>query len=164
MSWEQPLWQAILARATGDTGSGGLFNPSAPLITAFYNNFIPQNQSGTITDLPFAVFMLPSAANVDGFRTLMRNITARISIYTERFPTTAGDGLATANLIIERFMGDWTAQTYGTGPTYGYDRWQPSPTGYTASVFAHTNTIEAHTDSVYCFNLEFKLLLSKAAA
>lgn len=65
MSATVPLLTAIKVRADGDTGSGGLFNASTPLITGWYSRLAPQEG----TTLPYVVVYDLSSVRENVFET-----------------------------------------------------------------------------------------------
>ena len=124
------LWKALDDRAVADTGTGGLFNVSAPLITGWYSE---QGPAGAV--MPYVVVTLADDGEDDGFGYQAQTITVYIHIYAPReLSTTAYSGVAVAEDIRARIQGDGTPNS----PTYGFHRWQtslPSGSGMVATTF-----------------------------
>lgn len=161
MSYLAALWDDIKDRAASDTGAGGLFASGSPLVTAIWNNTAPAN-----TTMPFLVYDVLDAFQADGFRTSCYRVAWRVNTYCERFNDGIADTALRCSQIQARILGDWTAQTYGTGPTYGFDRWQPTLTGsgWSATVCQHVRSGEAHTLEMWHFYEEFQVWIAKAGA
>lgn len=162
MSYLADLWSAIRTRALADTGTGGLFNASSPLVSGIWNNEAPNNTS--LASLPLLVYDTLDAANVDAFRTSNYRVQWRVTTYCERANDGIADTAARCAAIQARILGDWTAQTYGTGPTYGFDRWQPSLSPWSATVCQHLRSGTAHTLEMWQFFEEFEVWVSRAGA
>jgi len=127
--WRSPLMAAINARALADTGSGGLFAASNPLIPTA--GAIYQGAAPTRAAMPFLVFRLVNIAVADTFRDVEHVVEWAMDIYVGETDT-AYDPTDRANKITERVIGDWVEQADRT-PTYGFDGWSPdlSASGWT---------------------------------
>ena len=160
MSYLAALWGQINARAIADTGTGGLFNAGTPLVTAIYNNTMPEGST-----FPYLVYDTLAATPRDAFRTSMFRVVWRVNVYVEKNSTTITDTAARGSAIIARLLGDWTAQNYGVAPTYGYDRWTPdlSSAGWSATASRSIGSGEAHEDFLWHWYEEFETFVSKNA-
>lgn len=121
--------------------------------------------------LPLVTFNSAGAPALDGFRVQVRVQSVDVHIYCPRVfgdgdaVGLLGDGFTVSSAIIDRICGDWADQSFGTGPTYGLDRWQPNvgATGWTAGIMTHANTIESHIDETLHFTLDFKCMITRVA-
>lgn len=136
--------QAIQDRAEADTGSGGLYNVSAPLITGWY-----WEQGPATATYPYVVAMLADDGEADTFGKSGRELTFYFHIYVTRdttAPQTAADSAA-----------DIQARIFGSGtpnsPTYGFHRWQttlPVGSSMVATTMARTGgTSASDRDTVH---------------
>lgn len=154
------LWLATYSRAVADTGTGGLFNVGTPLITGFYNTRAP-----AAATYPYAVYQVEASEKALAFRTNGWTRHVAMHVYTQ----VVSDGTLGLNrgaLIMERLEGDWDAQTLGTGPTYGFNRFKPTLTnsGWTADIFELQDSREEHDENVYHWIMQFTINNWKAAA
>lgn len=127
------LFKAINDRAVADTGSGGLFNVSAPLITGWY-----WEQGPAFAVMPYVVVTLADDGQSDTFGQQGMGIDLYVHIYAPReLSTSAYAGATVAEDIRARIQGDGTPNS----PTYGLHRWQtvlPSGSGMVATTMART--------------------------
>ena len=122
-------------------------------------------------DLPLVSYNVVSDTANDAFRLRSREVSFDIHVYVERFaknrPTVSGQdsGFDVASNILTRILGDWPAQSYGTAPTFGLDRWTPALTdsGWVSTIVEHKASREDHSREVLHWVLEFRAIISQAA-
>jgi hypothetical protein len=123
--------------------------------------------------LPLVHFnFLPPTSN-DAFRMSSDEILLDLHVYAERRPganppVVYSDAYTHAATICERICGDWHAQTYPTGPTFGLDRWRPdlSAVGWSATtmqVVSRMREVSDMGDEILHFVVEFRLFVSRLA-
>lgn len=158
MSYLPKLYGDILARAQADTGTGGLFNSGTPLVTGIFNTFGPRGQA-----FPHMIFVLESAAQRDAMNTSTRLVQWGLHTYIEEKPASGAAPFAAYSTIMERVLGDWTAQSNRT-PSYGFDRWTPtlSGSGWSATITEHTGSRTSHETGFLHFIEDFQVWVSKA--
>jgi hypothetical protein len=150
------LWDAVRDRATGDTGSGGLFASSA-LITGFYNTIAPE--SGT---LPYVIYSTASATATNAFTADVVQVDVRMQVYTKKFPGDGSDPMQVGSNILGRLYGNWVGSSPEVDPTYGFHRWPASLSGsWTASAFQFIDVQENHDQHAYCWIQTYRTYLSK---
>jgi len=163
MSYLPKLWTDISARLEADTTlMAALPSGSGILNSRSFDN----------SPLPVIVYNVVSDTSDDAFRLSHRIVSFDVHVYVERSasasPNVAGqvDGFTVAGTLIGRIDGDWTAQTFGTGPTYGLDRWRPSLTdsGFAATVCVKKSSREMHDDETLHWVLEYEVRISKVAS
>lgn len=110
------LWLAIKARAATDTGAGGLFNASTPLVSGIYPNIGPENQ-----DFPWIVFDLADTRSSLMFKQDMFFKTVQFGVYVPEETESIADPHQRASDIIQRLYGDYVSATQ-TPPTFGFHR------------------------------------------
>lgn len=159
-SYLPKLYQAIGDRLTGDTGTGGLFNVTSPLVTQFRNTVIASSQA-----FPYLVMNVTTAMNSDGFNLRSHMVTFSIHVYVEEQPNAGGDSFSTGASIIDRVEGDWDLQSTRI-PSFGLDRWVPTLTSssWTCSQCVLLNSSEAHDPGVLHWILDFRVYVNKAGA
>ena len=140
MTWRAPLWKAIMDRAKTDTGSGGIFEVGGTnLVTGFYNIWLPTDQT-----FPAVIYEIAAAFDFGMFKANMIDIDIRMHVFAKMVPvdgdTPGGDLLAA---IVDRINGDWILQSGGL-PTYGFDRWTPTVSGWDTDMMVHEDSIENH--------------------
>lgn len=155
------LWIAIRNRALADTGAGGLFAASVPLVTGLFQNHVPAGQP-----MPFLVYDVESATQQDAFRASLYEVRFRFSVYVENTPVYSEDPSERASKIVQRVYGDWADQVAGTDPTRGFARWKPVLTGsnYVCTHIEHVGSRPAHDDGFVRFIETYRLWMSDAAA
>lgn len=155
MSVLQATWQAILARAKQDTGTGGLYAGGAwSIITGMFNTLAPLQQA-----FPYVVYSVQSAQNVDGLPTAVRELDFSMKVYVSE----SADALSTLAAITHRIVGDWYLQSNRV-PSYGYDRWLPvfsDPHGWAAGQVQHVESLEDHEEGVYGQIERFRMFPSR---
>ena len=179
MSWYTPnLYAAIDFRLNGDTGTGGLFNGSAPLVTGSYLEQMPTEQL-----LPAITMNEVSCINSDATRCRTARVSFEVHAWVARnpIPTSTGSEPEQPQYkayrriadIEKRIIGDWPSQVAGTGPTYGLDRFQPSLDAYTTGVTAcgwtadtirRTYVRDDDNDDILHRIFGFEILISEVAA
>lgn len=148
----------IRARLVADANLTGLLGAA----TSLYNQYVPPD-----TAMPYVVYDMESAETDDAFRTARYIAGFRVHWYVaERDNANAYSPVVRGRAIELRIMGDWTAQTAGTGPTFGIQRWKPTLTssGWTADLCEWQRTVADHTGGVMHWIAEFKVGIAKAAA
>lgn len=143
MSAVTPLLTAIKARADGDTGSGGLFYASSPLITAWYSMLAPQEGS---TIAYVVVFPISSVRNNSFDSTRFSDeIALQFSLFCDGSSDMTTDQTI-VNAILTRF-----------------DRWAPTVSSYSASQLIHDGAqIVQEDNNIRHHVLDFRCLLGKA--
>lgn len=152
---------AIRTRALADTGSGGLFYASGPLLKSFTFEYAPATNSATpLTDImPYVVFNFPAWEEDPTFNTDVQSVVCQFHLFLPR-----ESGANAASAILARIYGDGIAQTNRT-PTYGFHRhalslgdtdvtapWYASPMRRTSRNTAHERDVYHYIDS-YDFNV-----------
>lgn len=130
--------QALFDRAKADTGSGGLYNASAPAITGWY-----WEQGPEAAAYPYVVVTLADDGESDTFGKSGRELTFYVHIYVTRDTTAAQTAEDTADNIAARIFGNGNPNS----PTYGFHRWQttlPSGSGMVATVTARLGGTSAN--------------------
>jgi hypothetical protein len=147
----QNVYKLVRSRATGDTGTGGLFNATTPLLTGWYTRLAPAQVS-----LPYVVVNCIDAGNQDGLRFSLRRLRMRISIFT------SGNSEASIETIRTRILGNWLTGTNRV-PTYGFDRWTMTgmDNSFSASPMIFINQTELFEERVTQTILEFETYVSK---
>lgn len=118
---------------------------------------------------PICVFVPRDESQDDTFRTAKQNVVLDINTFVEEQPDpeySQGDPFLLADLILDRIEGDWTAQSVGTGPTYGFHRWTPDITasGYACDSWRMTSCTPSHDEGVLHFVQTFEFFVTKAGA
>lgn len=142
-------------RAVSDTGSGGLFNATTPLITAWNWNAVPED-----TAFPYVVQSVAGYVAEDAFALDVEQVRIRFSIWHERESQTDSDPYNTVIQIEARIRGNWSSASPGTSPTYGFHRYTPSFTGETGTMMGRVQIIDNSDGDYINFIHEFKLWLS----
>lgn len=147
------IYKMIRTRATSDTGTGGLFNTTTPLITGWYTRLAPANSA-----LPYVVVNLIDAGNNDGLAFSLRRIIVRFSLFT------AGNAENAIDTIRARILGNWLTST-GRIPTVGFDRWTGTLTDTTfkMSPMIFINQTELFEERVTQTIFEMETYVSKQA-
>ena len=113
--WEDELATIIVDRANEDTGSGGLFNATTPLIQDIWwyrsANAIELDSDG-LPPLPWIAFDMQDDTATDAFETDIIPVVILFNIFDR-----AEKGLTRVNVVKERLYGD------GIDPSYGFHRW-----------------------------------------
>lgn len=158
MNFQNALSIAVRNRAIADTtlvGSGG-YVPTAGLRYAF---------AGVDQPLPYIVYSFPDIRRDDTFRTERWIVTMTWDVFVAEEPQAVSpDPFATLHAITDRLNGDWSAQTYGTGPTYGFNRWLPTVTGWTPNHFELLSVTPSHDPGVLHNILTLNIGMNKAGA
>jgi hypothetical protein len=108
----------IRARAIADTGSGGLFNVSAPLVKSCTHEYAPATDSATngADIFPYIVFTFPAWEDEPTFTTDLQRLVVQFHVYALR-----EGGSKVCGDILDRIYGDGIRQTTRI-PTYGFHR------------------------------------------
>lgn len=115
------LFAAVRNRLRADTGSGGLFQTGATVVSDVYNVRPPVNQD--IQTKPYVVFRLNGAnPESEGMGTRSRRISMSLYTVVPITPESEYDAVEKASTILWRMEGNWEDQTFGTPPTYGLIR------------------------------------------
>lgn len=159
MTWYLPqLEKAVYDRLAADTGTGGLFNVSSPLVTACYNGEVKAEQA-----YPFLSLNVVSAPSQDSMDTRVRLVTMDVHVYCKKSQDpgdSSYDGMDVGGKIIERVVGDWDQQS-SRSPTFGLDRWKPTLTSWVADNFRSIEERADHEDGVYHWVLTFEVYVSR---
>jgi hypothetical protein len=142
------LWVALRARATSDTGAGGLFQTGSAMLTGMYNTQAPTSASGN-----YAVYSVASAVSEDAFSLDLTPVTFRVAVYVPKKPSDSSDPMLKLSNIVSRLHAR-------------YHRWTPTLSGsmsWTSTAIQFAQVIENHEEDVYSMVAEFKLHVSKAA-
>lgn len=169
MNWYlATLSDAIRDRAEADTGSGGLFETGSTLISGIYLNKAPA-QVGAAGDpaFPYVVFSTGDGFNDDSFRTrtVVREITFDVYQASEESGVDVAD---VSSKIIGRLIGDWTEQSAGSPPSFGFDRFVPDLSAVSWSAgpmqFESDADLSGDEDGLLRYRLTFSLRVNKAGA
>lgn len=161
MTWYSvQLGKAIYTRLVGDTDTGGLRPASSPLIAS--NAGIRVGVLSPETPMPYIEVMLFSARQDDAMRVRRFEVNVNVSVFTAEASTDYDPHERHAK-IIERIAGDWPAQAYGTGPTFGIDRWSPSLTGWTNNILTLEEEAPGDREGVLSSVLTFRTFVNQAA-
>jgi len=151
------LYDKIRDRLVGDTGASGLFpSGGGNLINAIYYAAIPGTEA-----MPYCVFMVGADQDQSMFTQNMSMVQFRIVTFVQRTsPTVSGwDPVNRGSLILKRIYGDSAAGSLT--PSYGFHRFSPTLTDWTATSIMYQSTNENHGDDYYSWSQEFKLWLTK---
>ena len=150
------LWAAIYARAIADSGSNGLFDSlgTAYLIGGFWNNQGPRNNP-----MPFCVYNVGADANRNSRGKRLVEVTWRLSTFVAIKDSSIAVAMTRGAAILARTIGDWNTAT-GYVPTYGFDHWAPTVTGFASSPMNLLSTRELHENTVLHWVQEFSLFIS----
>jgi hypothetical protein len=137
---------SVETRLTGDTGSGGTVNVSAPLVNSIQNNYAADDAPP-----PFIVYDVEVEAS-DAFTRDGLLATITINVYVTDEP----GAYTTASAILDRIKGD--AISNGTGvPTYGLHRYIIPASGDTAQMgLVYDRGFVQREDGVYHFVEQYK--------
>lgn len=134
-------------RAAADTGSGGLFNTTSPLISAWYPGRVPADG-----EYPYVVETTTGTPHRDAFGRDVVIVTFRASVWVPWKMHTDTDPMLTASRILARIYGNWSSSSPSTQPTYGFHRFKPTlASPWTSSYIIHETTIDESDD--YYINL-----------
>lgn len=142
MSALAPLLTAIKARADADTGSGGLFETGAALITAWYSLLAPQEGS----TYPYVVAFPIDHRRENVFETdkWSDEISLQFSVYCN-----GRDDLTVDQAIVDRVVDR-------------FSRWAPTITGWVPNQLIHDGSNLLILDNeVRHYALEFRCALAK---
>lgn len=154
------LWTAIRNRVLADTTAGGLRTASDPLITEIYENNVPNG-----AQMPYIVYDLEYAIQMDGFRTALYQVQFRFGVYVSKDSVVSTEATTRASKIIGRLRGNWQDKSYGTGPDYGFDRVILSLSGdWTAGMCTHVDSRALHEAEALHYVETYRLHLSQAGA
>ena len=121
------------ARLVGDTGTGGLLNSGNELVNAVYAGTVPET-----TEMPYITFRVGSADfRESAFRTREANAEVIVDCVVAERPATGSSVTSPYDRlgkIADRVAGNWPAKSHGTAPDYGLDRWQPTLSGWEATL------------------------------
>ena len=152
------LWQAIRDRALDDDGAGGLFAGATPLVTEIYENNTP-----TGAQMPYIVYDLEYSIQMDGFRTALYLVQVRFGVFVKKDEIVSTEATTRASQIIRRIRGNWQDQSYGTGPTYGFDRHILTLDGdWTAGMMQHIDSRALHEETALHYVETYRVHVSQA--
>lgn len=160
------LRSAITARLEADTSLMALLPANARIL---------HNANFDDSSVPSVTFNLLEPTSNDAFRMSSDELLLDVHVFVEKragastvelIPGTA-DADTHVYSILDRITGDWTAQTYPTGPTYGLDRWRAdlSASGWNATAMAvvgRARPVDIEGDILH-YTAEFKVWVSKVA-
>lgn len=146
----------IRTRLTGDTTLTALLGATSSV----FNQYVPPD-----TAFPYVWYVIENSENVETFRTASIEVSFSVHWAVEE-RANAYDPIARARAIELRLFGDWYAQSAGTAPTYGLNRWQPtlSGSGWSADIVSWQGTRPNHAEGVMAWYQEYTVRLSKAGA
>jgi hypothetical protein len=152
------LLRAIMDRAEGDTGSGGLFRSSTPLITGIYASRGSQTLS-----FPYITVDTFDTED-DTFQTDAVTTTITFHVWIDA-TASALDPVDRASKILARLRGDAVKQNNRV-PSYGFHRWVPQVESGTmewaCSPMTRRGGTTAHEKDVYHFIEEYQVRQSNA--
>lgn len=143
----------VLARLQADTGTGGLFNVSSPLVTAAYWDLGPH----AMVEPYIAYQITTERATTEGFKVSAVRASITISAVVVRTLASATAPMDTASAILARIYGNAAEQ--GGAPSFGFHRWVPSlasPWVSTACGFL-SQTVEGDQDR-FVIHSDFEIL------
>lgn len=150
------LYDAIVTRAKADTGSGGLFNTTSPLVNAFYVNRTPPE-----TGFPYVICNLVGADGRHAFNKSVFEIRVRMAVFMERQSHTVSDPLLRVSNILERLRGNWSSSSPATAPTYGFDRHPLALTApWSGTHMIYETVFDESDDSYWQFVQQYRLFAS----
>ena len=132
---------AIRDRLAADTGSGGLFNASTPLVSSVWFVRAPEEDDGywsaasKSATSPHIVFNCRAIGAPDAQRTKSRLIEVSLAAYCKPTASTTTDPWETLGKIAERIEGNWETKAVGVDPDYGLIRWAPTITNHGTNPF-----------------------------
>lgn len=138
--------KALSDRADADIGAGGLFN-GAGLITNFFYAAIPESAV-----MPYCVLDFVAGVGQDMFTKNMIERTFQIATFVPRASTSISDTVYRGSQIQARLYGDGTNTS-----AYGFHRFSPTLTDWTATSVIFLRDNQNHTDDTYCWIQEFRL-------
>lgn len=127
----------LRTRAVGDTGSGGLFNATTPLVTAWLWNAVAAEQT-----FPYVVQTVAAMVSDNAFAKDIAECRVRFGIWHVRKSTSATDPYLVASNIEARIYGNWSSAAPATAPTYGFHRFTPSFSGWTGTPMEYVTTFD----------------------
>ena len=143
----------LRTRALADTGSGGMFNTTTPLINAWNWNAVPVG-----TSYPYVIQSVASSASQNAQQLDVIECRYRFGIWHERISQSDTDPLLKLSQIEARIYGDWSKTTPTTPPTYGFHRFTPTFTGFTcvAGGMEYVNAFDESDGDLLHLVLEFR--------
>lgn len=164
-TWWYELKKAVQTRLTGDSTLVGLLANSSSI----YQD-MGKPEAASMYPYLFLSFA-PGATPNDGFRLNMSEVRFDVQSRVgtkQKYQSGVNDPDVQSDLILARVLGDWDAQTVGTGPTYGLDRWSPGSlgsTGYTGTdCYRENGPIVVQDDNVLGLVVTFKVIVQKTGA
>lgn len=150
------LGKAIYDRAASDTGSGGLFNASTPLITAFYNTWEPDDAVK-----PYCFYNVLVSNPNDTFTGENEEVMFRISLCVQKEPEGSPpvDPIKRSSDIIARLIGPG-----GATPAYGFHRYAITITSsdhWSSGSVVRAGQNQNHGNDYYQFDLDFRVHLRR---
>lgn len=143
---------AVKTRLQADTGSGGLLNSSAPLITGVWVSNAPAGNTA-----PYCVIDVASEKSDNAFTKDIYSVEFWVHTFVARHGNATP--LQTASDIMARIFGDSAA---GAVPSYGLHRHPLSLSGsWTATNAECTGAFAEHDENVYHYYQIFRLTVSK---
>lgn len=149
------LTDAICDRAAADTGSGGLFAASTPLITKFmYAQMLPANA------MPYCVFFFAAEVAQDMFTRNQCEVQFTVSSFTRRDDPDNTDPARHLSLIKSRVYGDSSAAQIV--PTFGFHRWKPTLSEWTATHIRYLGgSDETQNDDIFQYSQRFGMFVNR---
>lgn len=165
MNFLPTIWGDILTRLQSDTGTDGLWQANAHLVTGIYND-MAKLANVTTTDFPLITYALETCTPSDSFRTRSYECTIQVDLWHERYQADGGASFGDCGAILRRIAGNWEGGAAFVAPTYGLARWTPglSGSGYTATWLEEKSVVEAHTDEVLHWIITYGFRASKVGA
>lgn len=148
--------EAIMDRFEADTGTGGFYHASAPIITGAH--FCDASEAPTY---PYVVFSF-DAAQQNGTLLGSEVITVLVDFHIYALKS---EGFAPVSAILDRLYGDVYAQASHI-PSYGFHRFiLPVTGGWSGSPMVREESESDLADKdVYHFREGYKVLISRAHA
>lgn len=142
-------------RAIADTGTGGLFNTTTPLIYAWNWNAVPEG-----TQYPYVVQSVASLTSQNAFQKDVVACTVRFGIWHERSSNIDPTPYTTVSNIEARIYGNWSSSSPGTAPTYGFHRFSPSFSGWTGTAMEYVTTFDESDGDLIHIIQEYRFWIS----
>lgn len=164
--FQMALQAAVIARLKADTGTGGLFNVTTPLVTGASVDFNPARQP-----LPFITYVPTLMSNYDAVGTRCEECEFDIHVWIQASPenssgsSAAFDPLVREDAIVSRIFGNWPSVSVGVAPGYGLDRFRPDITssGWTADTLRRTSDRRNADETIIQHTISFRCLVSEVS-
>jgi hypothetical protein len=146
----------LRARATADIFSGGLFIAgSSAFINAWNWNAVPED-----TAYPYVIQSIASLVSRNAMQKDIVECRVRFGIWHTREAQADVDPYLTVSAIEARIYGNWSSASPTVAPTYGFHKFQPSLSGWSATVMEYVQTFDESDKRRIHIIPEFRFWLS----